>query len=103
MAMGEKPPKDQVKFVDPPTEEYYCPICLGILQEPYLTACCGNHFCEACIKKVKEGASKCPLCKETPLNGMQGRSQTKCDGGASQLASLPGPKPTCMQSVSIVK
>ena len=68
MAMS-KLAKDQLKFVDPPMDEFNCPICLGILQEPYLTACCGNHFCEACIEKVKEGANKCPLCQETPLNG----------------------------------
>ena len=65
-----KIPKDQLKFVDPPTDEFICPICLGILQEPYLTACCGNHFCEACIEKVKKGANKCPLCQEKPLNGI---------------------------------
>ena len=69
MAMS-KLAKDQLKFVDSPTDEFNCPICLGILQEPYLTACCGNHFCEACIEKVKEGANKCPLCQETPLNGI---------------------------------
>ena len=69
MAMS-KLAKDQLKFVDPLTDEFKCPICLGILQEPYLTACCGNHFCEVCIEKVKEGANKCPLCQETPVNGM---------------------------------
>ena len=77
MAMS-KLAKDQLKFVDPPADEFNCPICLGILQEPYLTACCGNHFCEACIEKVKEGekegANKCPLCQETPLNGMINKS-----------------------------
>ena len=63
--------KDQLKFVDPSNDEFNCPICLGVLQEPYLTACCGNHFCEACVKKVKEGLSnKCPLCQEAPLNGI---------------------------------
>ena len=73
MAMS-KLAKDQLKFVDPPTDEFNCPICLGILQEPYLTACCGNHFCEACVGKVKEGANKCPLCQETPLNGIINKS-----------------------------
>ena len=73
MAMS-KLAKDQLKFVDPPNDEFNCPICLGVLQEPYLTACCGNHFCEACVEKVKEGANKCPLCQETPLNGMINKS-----------------------------
>ena len=66
--------KDQLKFVDTPSDEFNCPICLGVLEEPYLTACCGNHFCEACVEKVKEGANKCSLCQETPLNGIINKS-----------------------------
>ena len=73
MAMS-KLAKDQLKFVDLPTDEFNCPICLEILQEPYLTTCCGNHFCEACVDKVKESASKCPLCQEAPLNGIINKS-----------------------------
>ena len=66
--------KDQLKFVDPLGDEFDCPICLEILQEPYLTACCGNHFCEACVERVKKGANTCPLCQETPLSGMINKS-----------------------------
>ena len=45
---------NQLKFVDLPNDKFNCLICLRVLQDPYLTACCGNHFCEACIEKVKE-------------------------------------------------
>ena len=36
----------------------------GVLLQPHLTSCCGNHLSEeaAARIKVKEGA--CPLCKE---------------------------------------
>ena len=59
-----------IDFVELPSEEFNCPICLGILQDPYLTACCGNHFCEACIDNVKNNNDKCPLCQAKPLNGV---------------------------------
>ena len=62
--------KELLDFVELLSEEYNCPICLGFLQEPYLTACCGNHFCKACIDSVKENNDKCPLCQAKPLNGV---------------------------------
>ena len=66
-----KPMIDQpIDFVELPSEEYNCPICLGFLQEPYLTACCGNHFCKECIDNVKETNDKCPLCQAKPLTGV---------------------------------
>ena len=66
----EARPEDKaIDFVNLPSEEFNCPICLGILQDPYLTACCGNHsVCEACIDNVKKNNDKCPLCQAKPLN-----------------------------------
>ena len=74
--MSKLPAKDQIKFVDPPPKgvEINCPICLGTLREPYLTKCCGNHFCEDCIEIVKAGYNKCPLCQAVPLKGMINKS-----------------------------
>ena len=55
-------------FVDPPSKEYICPICLDVIQEPYLTTCCGNHFCQTCIQEVEKTKNpRCPLCNETPF------------------------------------
>ena len=62
--------KEGIDFVKPLSEEFSCPICLGLLEDPYLTACCGNHFCESCANKVKKNNNKCPLCQDTPLNGI---------------------------------
>lgn len=39
-----------------------CPICLGILEMPTLTSCCGEHFCARCIDRVKEDNRPCPTC-----------------------------------------
>ena len=59
-----------IQFLDQPGDDFKCPICLEILQEPYLTTCCGNHhLCKVCMEKVKEANGRCPLCKEKPFNG----------------------------------
>ena len=38
-----------------------CPICLEIFEDPILTGCCGNTFCEKCIKSCK---NLCPYCQK---------------------------------------
>jgi len=70
MAMSKLALKETVNFVEPLTEEFKCPICLELLQNPYLSACCGNHFCESCANEVRKNVNKCPLCQERPLNGI---------------------------------
>ena len=70
MAMSKLTLKEGINFVEPLSEELNCPICFGLLQDPFLSACCGNHFCEPCANKVKQNNNKCPLCQDTPLNGI---------------------------------
>lgn len=51
-----------LNFVSPtPPEPLICPICLGVLKDPYITDCCGHHFCHYCIDRVET----CPLCRKT--------------------------------------
>ncbi|XP_063076111.1 uncharacterized protein LOC134466147 [Engraulis encrasicolus] len=47
-------------------EQFQCPICLDVLNEPVSTPC-GHNFCAACIKRNWDGSvtCQCPLCKET--------------------------------------
>ena len=52
------------------TKDYECPVCFEILKDPFLTACCGNHFCEACIEATKTSTNYCPFCKAKPINGI---------------------------------
>ena len=52
------------------TEEFVCGICSKILRDPHLTICCGQHYCETCLKHwVKKQASflqkNCPHCRKT--------------------------------------
>ena len=42
-----------------------CPICLLVLKSPHLTDCCGGHFCEGCIGRVKSMNGSCPKCRES--------------------------------------
>ena len=42
-----------------------CPICQGIVNDPYFCKKCQNNFCNNCINKWKTNNSKCPFrCKE---------------------------------------
>ena len=46
------------------TKDFECPLCLGLLRNPMLTSCCGQHFCAECIRTVTSLNQPCPLCKE---------------------------------------
>ena len=55
-------------FIEEPPEELNCSVCLLVLRDPHLTSCCGNHFCQSCIEKLKQSTCPCPLCKETSFS-----------------------------------
>ena len=42
-------------------DNFRCPICWEIVEEPNETICCGNLFCEKCILSYL--SSKCPMCR----------------------------------------
>ena len=43
-----------------------CPICQGILNDPYFCIKCQNNFCNQCICKYKLNSKKCPFRCENP-------------------------------------
>ena len=53
----------QCQFVDS-VEDYECPLCLHVTREPFLTSCCGQHFCQVCISRILTENKPCPLCRE---------------------------------------
>ena len=61
-------------FIEEPPEELNCSVCLLVLRDPHLTSCCGNHFCESCAEKIKEGTSPCPLCKDATFSTFLNKS-----------------------------
>lgn len=52
------------EFVSTPPKSLECSICLLTLKEPHVISCCGNHFCKACIVRVKRAQKPCPLCND---------------------------------------
>ena len=43
-------------------DNFRCPICWEIVEEPWETSCCGNLFCEKCM--LSYVANKCPMCRK---------------------------------------
>ena len=61
----------EIQFVDASLKDFSCPICLEVLNDPFLTECCGHHFCNKCISSVlKQRRNECPLCKAHPVCGI---------------------------------
>ena len=62
------------QFVSNPPDELICSICLSVLRDTNLTDCCGNHFCQLCIWRIKNEGKPCPLCQEKYYNIMLDKS-----------------------------
>ena len=56
-------PEDGYDFVERPSEDFFCPVTLCLLQEPHLTPCCGNHLSQEAVSRLQ--GQPCPVCKET--------------------------------------
>ena len=67
------PAKMEYNFVKNPPEEYSCLICAKLLDQPHLTDCCGQHFCQACLKQwfKKQGKKICPHCRSEIFSHMR--------------------------------
>ena len=63
---------EKFSFVGEVPREYFCPVCLDILDKPLETSC-EHYFCSDCIKEVvtTSGSLSCPICKEDSLNSMR--------------------------------
>ena len=75
--------KDQLSFVEeiPKQIEIECPICLRVLANPHLVSCCGHHFCENCIERVKTSNGRCPMCKEMSFLTMVNKERLRIING----------------------
>ena len=58
------------EFVSCPPSHLECSVCLLILRNPSVVSCCGNHFCEPCIGRIKSDNKPCPLCTDVDYNYM---------------------------------
>ena len=82
-------------------DDYQCMICAKVLNEPHLTDCCGQHFCQACLEQwFKKQAKKiCPHCRsetfahmrDLPLKRKIDVLEVYCpnqDGGCKEVMKL---------------
>ena len=53
--------------------DYQCMICAKVLNEPHLTDCCGQHFCQACLEQwfEKQAKKECPHCRSETFTHMR--------------------------------
>ena len=62
--------RQMIEFLEPLEDDFKCPICHEILQEPHLTTCCGtHHLCKVCMENVKSTNGRCPFCQKKPFTG----------------------------------
>ena len=50
-------------FVEEPSDDFFCPVTTGLLLQPHLTSCCGNHISQEAATKINREEGPCPLCK----------------------------------------
>ena len=64
------PVEDDFPFVEWPSKDFFCPVTYGLLLQPHLTACCGNHFSQDAVTRIEKKKGACPLCNELHFNTM---------------------------------
>ena len=66
----------QCQFVDS-VEDYKCLLCLHVTREPFLTSCCGQHFCQVCIGRILTDNKPCTFCKENSFTTLLDKKQKR--------------------------
>ena len=61
-----------LKFIKPVPKQLYCTVCTKVFRDPHLTGCCGQHYCESCLKYWfrKQKKTTCPHCRHDNFNHM---------------------------------
>ncbi len=55
------------QFVEPPSNDLLCLICLCVARDPQQINCCGKLLCKGCLEEHKECSGDCPQCRK-PIN-----------------------------------
>ena len=58
----------EYEFVEAIARKYYCGICMKVLRDAQQNVCCGQHYCETCLKQwlastTHGGKKSCPYCR----------------------------------------
>ena len=57
-------PEEDYLFVEQPSDDFFCPVTLGLLLQPHLTSCCGNHLSQEAATRIRREGGACPLCNK---------------------------------------
>jgi hypothetical protein len=63
------------QFVDPPSNDLLCLICLCVARDPQQINCCGKVFCKECLEEHKKHSNNCPQCREHIVSFADKRSK----------------------------
>ena len=63
-SVGQSKPssEEDYLFVEQPSDDFLCPVMMGLLLHPHLTLCCGNHISEEAAGRIMGEGRACPLC-----------------------------------------
>ena len=61
------PAEGDFHFVEQPPADFFCPVTLDLLLQPYQTNCCGKHLSQEAATRIQRGRRACPLCNEPHL------------------------------------
>ena len=61
---------------------YICIICKKTLRDAQLTLCCGQHFCDSCVKqwlstKAQKIRKTCPYCRQTDFQSVLNKEKVR--------------------------
>ena len=59
--------QEEFDFVEPPAEDFFCPVTFELLLNPHQTTCCGHHLSAKAVDRLQREGKPCPMCKETAL------------------------------------
>ena len=59
--------QEEFDFVEPPSEDFFCPVTFEFLLNPHQTRCCGHHLSEKAVNRLERDGKPCPMCKEPKL------------------------------------
>ena len=62
--------ENDFNFIEPPSQDFFCPVSLELLLEPQLTSCCGHHLSLDAATRLQRERKPCPMCNDEGWNAM---------------------------------
>ena len=69
-SLNHPEPSSDYQFVEQPSQDFFCPVTCGLLLQPHLTSCCGNHISQEAASRIQRERGACPIYKTNPWNTM---------------------------------